>query len=99
MRLADLIDTYVTFKRSMGMRCRTDAQLLKSFCRATGDIDIAEVRPETVCAFIAGKGPVTATWKQKKTQHSRQLLPFCGQSRIHGELSIADRKAQVPATT
>ncbi len=65
MRLADLIDTYVAFRRSMGMRCRTDAQLLKSFCRATGDIDIAEVRPETVSAFIAGTGPVTATWKQR----------------------------------
>jgi hypothetical protein len=30
MKLADLIATYVTFKRSMGMRCRTDALVLKS---------------------------------------------------------------------
>ena len=28
-------------------------------------MDIAEVRPETVSAFIAGKGPVTVFWKQK----------------------------------
>ena len=65
MKLTHLIDTYVTFKRSIGMRCRTDAQLLKSFCRATGDVDIAEVSLEIVSAFIAGRGPVTATWKQK----------------------------------
>jgi site-specific recombinase XerD len=65
MRLHELVDTYLKFKRSLGMRFCTETDLLRSFCRAMGEIDVAQVTPEAVLAFIAGTGPVTAQWNQK----------------------------------
>lgn len=65
MKLCQIVDKYITFKQSLGMRLRSQAITLKSFCRTLGDINIAEVRPGAMLAFISGKGPVTATWHQK----------------------------------
>jgi integrase/recombinase XerD len=65
MRLHDLVNTYVDFKRSLGMRFRSDAELLQAFCRAMGEIDATDVEPKAVLAFIAGTGPVTTYWRQK----------------------------------
>jgi site-specific recombinase XerD len=47
------------------MRFRSDASTLRSFCRAIGDVEVDNVEPEAVLAFIAGRGPVTAYWRQK----------------------------------
>ena len=65
MRLRDLVDTYIAFKRSLGMDFHSDAKVLRRFCRAMGDINVTDVQPEAVHAFIAGTGPVTANWRQK----------------------------------
>lgn len=65
MKLFELVNKYITFKQSMGMRFRSEAVTLKSFCRALGDIDVMEVNPDSVHSFIAGKGAVTAFWHQK----------------------------------
>jgi site-specific recombinase XerD len=65
MKLQQVVTQYVGFKHSMGMCFRSEAGVLKSFCRALGDIDIMEVAPGSVQAFIDGKGVVTAFWHQK----------------------------------
>lgn len=65
MTLATAIDAYVSWKRSLGMRFRSEAELLRAFHRAMGDIDLAAVHPDAVRAFLAGPGPVTAFWRQK----------------------------------
>lgn len=65
MKLRDLVDTYIDYKRSLGMRFRTDADTLRAFCRAMGDVAVEDVKPAPVLAFIAGIGPVTAYWRQK----------------------------------
>ncbi len=65
MKLADLVTTYVAFKRSLGMRFVSDAKLLQAYCRALGAIEAAEVTPGAVRGFLAGTGPVTAFWRQK----------------------------------
>lgn len=65
MTLLPLIDSYIGLKRSMGMRLRSEAVILKAYGRAVGDIDISEVKPETVLAFIRGDGPVTSFWRCK----------------------------------
>lgn len=65
MRLHDLVDTYIGFKRSLGLDFCSDAKVLRRFCRAMGDINVTDVQPEAVLAFIAGTGPVTANWRQK----------------------------------
>jgi|SRR5579863_271777 len=67
MKINRLARQYVAFKQSIGMRFRSEASTLRSFCRAVGDIDIAEVKPGSVLAFISGKGPVTSFWHQKYT--------------------------------
>lgn len=65
MKLSDLVETYIDYKRSLGMRCRVDAVILRGFSRAMGEIIVDDVKPESVLAFIAGRGPVTASWQQK----------------------------------
>lgn len=67
MRLHDLVETYIAFKRALGMRLCSEAGVLRAFCRAMGQIDVADVKPEAVRAFIAGTGPVTTNWKQKSS--------------------------------
>jgi len=65
MKLAKVIQTYVTFKRSMGMHFHSEDCLLRAFCRAAGGVDISNVKPAAVQAFLDGKGPVTAVWGLK----------------------------------
>lgn len=65
MKLSDVAAEYVYHKQTMGMRFCTEEHVLKSFCRAMGDIAIAEVRRDRVSDFIAGRGPVTRFWHRK----------------------------------
>lgn len=65
MKLTDLINSYISFKQAMGMRYRSEAKVLRSFCKAIGDIDINEVNPASVSAFLAGSGPITDFWHVK----------------------------------
>src|SRR6202011_828778 len=62
MKLHDIVEAYVDYKHSLGMRFRSQAAVLRAFDRAMGDIAVAEVKPESVLAFIAGTGPITARW-------------------------------------
>jgi site-specific recombinase XerD len=62
MTLAEAITTYVDLKQSMGMRFRSEHGILKAFHRRVGDVDLADVTPDAVAAFLAGRGPITATW-------------------------------------
>jgi integrase/recombinase XerD len=65
MKLAQCLQTYIAFKRSLGMRFRSDAEALWAFGRAMGDRDIADVTPDAVRTFLDGHGPLTAFWRQK----------------------------------
>ena len=53
------------YKQSMGMRFHTEARTLQSFCRAMGEISVAEIAPDRVQTYIAGAGPVTRFWRRK----------------------------------
>ena len=63
--LADVIDAYLTHKRSLGMPFDSAGQLLHRFCRAMGERPVQEVAPEAVLDFLNGRGPLTATWMLK----------------------------------
>ena len=65
MRLSDATANYVAHKQSMGMRFCTEARILKSFCRAMGEVAMHEVKPNRVLAYLAGAGPVTRFWQRK----------------------------------
>ena len=56
---------YIDYKRSLGLRFVSDAAVLRSFCRAVGDIAVEAVSAEATLAFIAGSGPVTTRWRLK----------------------------------
>jgi site-specific recombinase XerD len=60
MKLQQAVDQYVAHKRSLGMQCQTMARQLRAFCKASGDVNVDEVRAETAHAFIYGSGPVTS---------------------------------------
>lgn len=65
MKLTELVTTYINLKQGTGMRFNSEAGILSAFCRAMGDIEITEVDPQRVQAFLAGTGPVTTYWHQK----------------------------------
>jgi site-specific recombinase XerD len=65
MKLAHVVDDYVTLKRSTGLRFRTAATILKAFSRAAGAIDVNDVGQEAVQAFLNGSRVITSTWHLK----------------------------------
>lgn len=65
MKVATLVTDYVGFKRALGMRYRSEGAILNAFARSMGDIDIGEVTSAPAHAFIAGRGPLTATWHKR----------------------------------
>lgn len=65
MTLAQVVTDYVTLKQALGMRFRTEARILKAFARALGDVELREVAPEAVQAYLAGSGPLTTFWHRK----------------------------------
>lgn len=66
MNLSQLIEQYIAFRRSLGEIQVTGAQILRMFGRFIGRAaDVADVTPEPVNAFLAGKGQRTLTWHNK----------------------------------
>ena len=67
MKLHHLVESYIDYKRSLGMRLRSQAAVLRSYCRHMGDICVDDVKAESVLAFVAGTGPVTTRWMETYT--------------------------------
>lgn len=67
MKLHDLVEAYIDYKRKLGMRLRSQAAVLRAYCRYMGDICVDEVKAESALAFIAGTGPVTTRWFETYT--------------------------------
>jgi integrase len=65
MRVADVVDAYLTRQRSLGMRFESTGRMLHRFSRVTGNPNINEVTPEAVAAFLRGEGALSATWMLK----------------------------------
>src|SRR5215510_8819604 len=64
-KLSEVAARYVAHKQAIGMRFRTEACTLKSFCRAMGEITLYEVTPSRVQAWLAGTGRVIRFWHRK----------------------------------
>lgn len=65
MRFSEVVFLYISHKRSLGYRFRTDENILRSFGRAVGDALIVTVEEEAILAFLNGNGAVTETWFRK----------------------------------
>jgi len=92
MRLRDVVEAYIAYKRSLGMHFDSNAAVLRSFCHAMGDITVEAVKPEPVLALIAGTGPVT-TRRGLKWQILRGFYRY-GQER--GLVSLSPLPIQAP---
>lgn len=65
MKLRQAVDLYLAHKQSLGMRCQKEAQTLRAFCQAMGEIGVDEVRDVSVNTFIRGTGSVTSHLHRK----------------------------------
>ncbi|MBM4088292.1 MAG: integrase [Planctomycetes bacterium] len=66
MNISDLVTQYVTFRRTLGERCLTQEETLRSFCRAVGlKKPVRQIRAKAVTTFLNGTGPITGTWHSK----------------------------------
>lgn len=65
MNLSTLISMYISHKRALGYRFKSEDALLGSFCRAVGDATLASIEAEAVLAFLNSQGVVTAYWVKK----------------------------------
>ena len=66
MKLQELIDQYVAFRKSMGEDFESAESLLNTFCRRMGvEIDLRNVRAKQVQGFLTGTGPITRYWRRK----------------------------------
>ncbi len=63
MILEIIVGQYASFRKTLGERFGTNGQVLAAFCRAMGqDANLADVSSDKVSLFLAGKGPLTASW-------------------------------------
>lgn len=62
MNLSRAVEAYITHKRSLGMRFRTEAVCLRAFVQSVGNSDMNRVRTISVNRFLDGEGPLTSFW-------------------------------------
>jgi integrase/recombinase XerD len=62
MKLHAALEQYITLKKSLGFRFETARRILMAFGRALGEVNMGEVEPTAVRAYLDGDGPVTRTW-------------------------------------
>jgi integrase/recombinase XerD len=87
MKLQSICKQYAAFRRALGERFEVNGRHLKAFCRAMGqNIDIKNVSPEKVNAFLVGTGPLTTSWY---VRHNALLLSVCHQSRLCRKVPVA----------
>jgi site-specific recombinase XerD len=64
MTIVELIDSYVSHKRSLGMRYHESATLLRSFERAIGPIEAEQIDEDMVRTFL-NRVPISSRWHTK----------------------------------
>jgi integrase/recombinase XerD len=66
MKIDDLVTHYVTFRKTLGERCDTTENILRSFARSVGlQTPVTRIRSKVVAGFLVGTGPITRTWHYK----------------------------------
>lgn len=92
MTLHAAIDSFLAFKRALGMKYSAESRILRSFGRATGDIGLDAIRPETVRQFWRGSGALTQ-WHVRK--HS-VLRGFFQHWVAHGHIEASPMRETPP---
>jgi integrase/recombinase XerD len=76
MKLRDAVESCIAFKRSLGMRFDCQAEILRAFCRAVGNVDLARVQPAAVLAFIEGRRATGASRGYYSRSYYKCLCSF-----------------------
>jgi integrase/recombinase XerD len=92
MMLHNAIESYIGHKRSLGMRFRSQAAVLRAYCRVMGSVTVEQVEADSALTFIAGKGPVTARW----IENHRVLTGFYRYAIGRGLLTVSPLPTDVP---
>lgn len=92
MKLSTVAAKYVAYKQSLGMRFSAEAYILKAFCRASGDVAMADVTANGVLAYLEGTGPISSTWARKH----RALSGFYRFAMARGYASTSPLPNHVP---
>lgn len=92
MKLSQLVDEYIVFKKSLGVVGRTDGFTLRAFAKAMGDVEIRAVVPDRVSTFLAGGGPVTSHWHRKHCT----LTSFYRYALAHGHVGCSPLPTVLP---
>lgn len=66
MKLSEAVDLYIRRKRDAGMRFDSPANILRSFLRRCGDIDLHHITVRQVTAFLEGSGARPTSWNGKR---------------------------------
>lgn len=67
MKLSDVVAEYVTYKRALGMRLNTEANIFAGFSRRIGEVSIASISADCVRQFLDGDAPISSYWGRKHT--------------------------------
>ena len=62
MKLSTATNKYATWKQERGIRYVKGTELLKSLRRRTGDVQLAEISPETILRFLNASKMAPDTW-------------------------------------
>ena len=65
MKLSEIVYLYISHKRALGYRFRTEEAILRSFYKRMGDGPIQSTKAEVVLHFLHGNGPVTTYFEKK----------------------------------
>jgi len=66
MKISKIISLYISHKRALGRRYRSEEAILLSFCKTSEDSTITAIGTKMILSFLNGKGgPVTETWLKK----------------------------------
>ena len=65
MKLADGVERYVVWKHGIGHRFERGETNLLGFSRHTGDIELADVKPDDILSFLNCKSVSSNTWRLK----------------------------------
>ncbi len=66
MKLSQAVDLYIQRKRDAGMRFHSPTNILRSFLRHCGNIDLHRITIQQVTAFLDGSGVMPSTWSGKR---------------------------------
>ena len=94
MKLSRSVDLYIQRKRDAGMRFDSSAQILRSFLRHCGDIDLHHITVQQVTAFLDGLGVRPSTWSGKRGT----LQAFCNYWGARGRLKSSPLPPSAPKT-